>query len=160
MLSMLCILCFSFSFYSRSSFFFFFLFFFLMIRRPPSSPLFPYPTLFRSLSRGRPLVGRALARECSRVCDVLPRVRAARARRGSVPAAGDHRVRRRAAELTRVRRRVRGGDAGDARPVRHRRPPPRELRGRLSRGHVPAGAAARAGLALPAALASPWHAHG
>src|SRR3989475_5088478 len=24
-------------------------FFFLMIRRPPSSPLFPYPTLFRSL---------------------------------------------------------------------------------------------------------------
>src|SRR2546429_7302683 len=26
----------------------FFFFFFLMIRRPPRSPLFPYPTLFRS----------------------------------------------------------------------------------------------------------------
>src|SRR5262249_61613379 len=31
-----------------------FLFFFLMIRRPPSSPLFPYTTLFRSL--GAPVV--------------------------------------------------------------------------------------------------------
>src|ERR1039457_7591016 len=31
---------------------FFFFFFFLMIGRPPSSTLFPYPTLFRSL-RGR-----------------------------------------------------------------------------------------------------------
>src|SRR5258708_25636887 len=29
----------------------FFLFFFLMIRRPPRSTLFPYTTLFRSLSR-------------------------------------------------------------------------------------------------------------
>src|SRR6202000_3538748 len=28
-------------------------FFFLMIRRPPSSTLFPYPTLFRSLGRPR-----------------------------------------------------------------------------------------------------------
>src|SRR2546429_5898164 len=28
-------------------------FFFLMIRRPPRSTLFPYTTLFRSLSRGR-----------------------------------------------------------------------------------------------------------
>src|SRR6202021_2279861 len=27
---------------------YFYLFFFLMIRRPPRSPLFPYPTLFRS----------------------------------------------------------------------------------------------------------------
>src|SRR5207253_11511330 len=31
----------------------FFLFFFLMIRRPPRSTLFPYTTLFRSLSRAR-----------------------------------------------------------------------------------------------------------
>src|ERR1039457_7383174 len=30
--------------------FFFFLFFFLMIRRPPRSTLFPYTTLFRSVS--------------------------------------------------------------------------------------------------------------
>src|ERR1039457_2771000 len=29
--------------------FIFFFFFFLMIRRPPSSPLFPYTTLFRSI---------------------------------------------------------------------------------------------------------------
>src|SRR2546425_11791556 len=41
----------------RSSFslfftFLFFLFFFLMIRRPPRSTLFPYTTLFRSLSGG------------------------------------------------------------------------------------------------------------
>src|SRR5256885_15954271 len=33
--------------------FFFFFFFFLMIRRPPRSTLFPYTTLFRSLSRAR-----------------------------------------------------------------------------------------------------------
>src|SRR5476649_2987108 len=31
-------------------FFFFFFFFFLMIRRPPRSTLFPYTTLFRSVS--------------------------------------------------------------------------------------------------------------
>src|SRR6266581_7810471 len=31
----------------------FFFFFFLMIRRPPRSTLFPYTTLFRSLSGGR-----------------------------------------------------------------------------------------------------------
>src|SRR5438034_2343906 len=36
----------SFSFF----FFFFFFFFFLMIRRPPRSTLFPYTTLFRSVS--------------------------------------------------------------------------------------------------------------
>src|SRR2546422_5180368 len=29
-------------------------FFFLMIRRPPRSTLFPYTTLFRSLTRGEP----------------------------------------------------------------------------------------------------------
>src|SRR2546429_3523415 len=33
------------------------LFFFLMIRRPPRSTLFPYTTLFRSLSRKSVLVG-------------------------------------------------------------------------------------------------------
>src|SRR2546421_10957260 len=33
--------------------FFFLLFFFLMIRRPPRSTLFPYTTLFRSLTIGR-----------------------------------------------------------------------------------------------------------
>src|SRR5438874_7361175 len=32
-------------------------FFFLMIRRPPRSTLFPYTTLFRSRSRGRPPQG-------------------------------------------------------------------------------------------------------
>src|SRR2546421_9707428 len=38
----------SFDFHSSASLFFFF--FFLMIRRPPRSTLFPYTTLFRSLS--------------------------------------------------------------------------------------------------------------
>src|SRR6266853_2391724 len=38
----------------KQSFFVFF-FFFLMIRRPPRSTLFPYTTLFRSPSRGRPV---------------------------------------------------------------------------------------------------------
>src|SRR5207244_12642674 len=33
-----------------SSFFYFFYFFFLLLRRPPISTLFPYTTLFRSLS--------------------------------------------------------------------------------------------------------------
>src|SRR2546427_6088888 len=33
-------------------------FFFLMIRRPPRSTLFPYTTLFRSLDRLQPFVGR------------------------------------------------------------------------------------------------------
>src|SRR2546429_1657845 len=33
---------------------FFFFFFFLMIRRPPRSTLFPYTTLFRSVSGERP----------------------------------------------------------------------------------------------------------
>src|SRR6266478_9370330 len=32
----------------------FFVFFFLMIRRPPRSTLFPYTTLFRSVTRLRP----------------------------------------------------------------------------------------------------------
>src|SRR3984957_21034250 len=36
---------------------FFFSFFFLMIRRPPRSTLFPYTTLFRSLTLHLPLVG-------------------------------------------------------------------------------------------------------
>src|SRR5437763_8248502 len=31
-----------------------------MIRRPPSSPLFPYTTLFRSYGRTRPRLGRRL----------------------------------------------------------------------------------------------------
>src|SRR5690349_22654727 len=39
-------------FLSPSRPFFFFFFFFLMIRRPPRSTLFPYTTLFRSLSDG------------------------------------------------------------------------------------------------------------
>src|SRR5260221_2369873 len=40
----------SMSCYSSSSVFSIFFFFFLMIRRPPRSTLFPYTTLFRSLS--------------------------------------------------------------------------------------------------------------
>src|SRR2546427_6752831 len=40
----LCVVCWMFSAASLRSFFFFF----LMLRRPPRSPLFPYPTLFRS----------------------------------------------------------------------------------------------------------------
>src|SRR5205814_8360637 len=43
----------SLSLYPRFSFFSFFFFFFLMLRRPPRSTLFPYTTLFRSLSRPR-----------------------------------------------------------------------------------------------------------
>src|SRR3989449_11038447 len=35
-----------------------FFFFFLMIRRPPRSTLFPYTTLFRSLSDADRLIGR------------------------------------------------------------------------------------------------------
>ena len=38
------------SFVIFSFFFFFFFFFFLMLRRPPRSTLFPYTTLFRSMS--------------------------------------------------------------------------------------------------------------
>src|SRR5206468_13073095 len=37
-------------------FLFVFLFFFLLIRRPPCSTLFPYTTLFRSLSRIRRVI--------------------------------------------------------------------------------------------------------
>src|SRR5256885_10381515 len=40
------------------------LFFFLMIRRPPRSTLFPYTTLFRSISTN-PILG-AMTRCCSR----------------------------------------------------------------------------------------------
>src|SRR5438105_14800908 len=39
------------NFFIRMHFFLFFLFFFLMIRRPPRSTLFPYTTLFRSMSK-------------------------------------------------------------------------------------------------------------
>src|ERR1041384_5901963 len=35
-------------------------FFFEMIRRPPTSPLFPYTTLFRSAQHGAPGVNRAI----------------------------------------------------------------------------------------------------
>src|SRR5688572_32746708 len=42
-----------------------FFFFFLMIRRPPRSTLFPYTTLFRSGSRGRPRPAGGL--ECQRL---------------------------------------------------------------------------------------------
>src|SRR5256885_16299971 len=41
--------------------FFFFFFFFLMIRRPPRSTLFPYTTLFRSISRRNRSVPRRAA---------------------------------------------------------------------------------------------------
>src|SRR5438270_4231794 len=40
--------------------------FFLMIRRPPRSTLFPYTTLFRSVSDGPRLSGNDRARECPR----------------------------------------------------------------------------------------------
>src|SRR5204862_6827786 len=59
-----------------------FFFFFLSLRRPPSSPLFPYTTLFRS---------RALPRRDRRLADLHPHpVRCLRARavgdgRGSAP---------------------------------------------------------------------------
>src|SRR2546430_7623613 len=50
-----------------------FFFFFLMIRRPPRSTLFPYTTLFRSVSPGR-AIRRAIARaevngDCSNSAD-------------------------------------------------------------------------------------------
>src|SRR3989449_3796109 len=73
--------------------------------------------------------------------------------RGCVPIAGRHRVRRRSPVLTRIRRRVRGGDARDARDLRHRRDPRRELRGGVSPEHVRADHAARAVFAV--ALAAP-----
>src|SRR5206468_12128016 len=44
----------------------FFFFFFLMIRRPPRSTLFPYTTLFRSLSPGRCRSGWPPPPECWR----------------------------------------------------------------------------------------------
>src|SRR2546427_9788196 len=58
-----------FYFISLCSFLSFFFFFFLIIRRPPSSPLFPYPPLFRFCSALCPLRGgppRAPCRTVSR----------------------------------------------------------------------------------------------
>src|SRR5206468_12250353 len=49
-LSQFCCLFFSPILFISSLFYFFILFFFLMIRRPPRSTLFPYTTLFRSVS--------------------------------------------------------------------------------------------------------------
>src|SRR5258708_20268182 len=40
-----------------------------MIRRPPSSPLFPYPTLFRSLHRGHARRGEALDGAAALACE-------------------------------------------------------------------------------------------
>src|SRR2546430_12186294 len=40
-------------------------FFFLMIRRPPRSTLFPYTTLFRSLTRPDPQLSNSPVRECN-----------------------------------------------------------------------------------------------
>src|SRR3989441_594322 len=57
LLSFFSIICFFLYIYSFCHFFcdlFFFFFFFLIIRRPPRSPLFPYPTLFRSGFCARP----------------------------------------------------------------------------------------------------------
>src|SRR6266536_5477039 len=45
-------------FMKPSSTIYFIFFFFLMIRQPPRSTLFPYTTLFRSIPRVRPVVGR------------------------------------------------------------------------------------------------------
>src|SRR2546430_10333828 len=45
-------------FYTLSSIIVMFFFFFLMIRRPPRSTLFPYTTLFRSLTVGEDIEGR------------------------------------------------------------------------------------------------------
>src|SRR5258708_13421676 len=47
---MCCVVCHC-SFYWSFAFSEFFFFFFLMIRRPPRSTLFPYTTLFRSISK-------------------------------------------------------------------------------------------------------------
>src|SRR5256885_10961623 len=45
--------------------YFFFFFFFLMIRRPPRSTLFPYTTLFRSISvRPRLATGEPITTSC------------------------------------------------------------------------------------------------
>src|SRR2546429_9728447 len=49
---------------------FFFFFFFLMIRRPPRSTLFPYTTLFRSVSARRG--GRLEHRRAFRRIQLLP----------------------------------------------------------------------------------------
>src|SRR5204863_9372131 len=48
--------------FTSSAFSLHFLFFFLLIRRPPSSTLFPYTTLFRSLRRARPWRADAISR--------------------------------------------------------------------------------------------------
>src|SRR2546427_3112786 len=61
-------------------------FFFLMIRRPPRSTLFPYTTLFRSLSRPP---GRARPRARGFGCG----------RRGGIPPSGDSRSEEHTSEL-------------------------------------------------------------
>src|SRR5260370_10009003 len=50
-------------------------FFFLMIRRPPRSTLFPYTTLFRSLSHAR-IVFLAFSKVRAAACNPIPSVRA------------------------------------------------------------------------------------
>src|SRR5947209_15965996 len=54
------------------SYLFFFFFFFLMIRRPPRSTLFPYTTLFRSLSG--PAIKPVALRFVWEICSALPGV--------------------------------------------------------------------------------------
>src|SRR2546422_4803397 len=62
----------------------FFFFFFLMIRRPPRSTLFPYTTLFRSISRA----GEA-PRACGDVCGLRGASRFFSLERGDDPRAED-----------------------------------------------------------------------
>src|SRR2546426_4717694 len=70
------------------AYYYIYLFFFLMIRRPPRSTLFPYTTLFRSLSAVRALALRARARGEAARGGAARRTRAdARALRD--PACGD-----------------------------------------------------------------------
>src|SRR2546423_11890057 len=63
--------------YSSYSIIFYLFFFFLMIRRPPSSPLFPYPPLFRSRRLRRQDHSQA-ARHAQRELGAVPPHRAAR----------------------------------------------------------------------------------
>src|SRR2546428_12723056 len=54
-----------FSYFNQSVFYLFLFFFFLMIRRPPRSTLFPYTTLFRSVTNPTSILTRCSLAICT-----------------------------------------------------------------------------------------------